>query len=229
MPAGQTSLSIADLPFAYSVINIAFILINGELNDYTKLLPVALFAGLIGTFLVTTHPVVRLFDRAWRTNIKKGLYAEYKVKSQPHTKPDEKTFTLDTTILTLALTTVAIKYEKDKIQASIYFLATLVLIWWAVPQPAFMDALGIQYFEPIYIGLGIMLTAMWVVVLLLSAREVTAFNAKLKLQALFFRLYKHNSSSSELALARTAIDQSDWSTAKEIMETFIRNRWATSA
>ena len=80
MAAGQTTLTIADLPFVYSMVNILFILWTGEF-DAERIYAVGLIAGLFGTFLIMVHPIQRLWDKRYHSIF--HLHSKYKPKKRP--------------------------------------------------------------------------------------------------------------------------------------------------
>jgi len=65
LASGQTALSLTDLPFMFSLVNLLYIwtfgleiTTNGEtIFDISRYYTVGLIAGMLGTFFVFWHPI----------------------------------------------------------------------------------------------------------------------------------------------------------------------------
>jgi hypothetical protein len=224
--AGQSTLSIADLPFVYSIANILVILYTGTV-DINRFYVVGLIAGLIGTFFVIVHPVQLGLDRRWK-NVSK-FHSKYHITNEGASPPD-RDIEMEVINVQRSLKLVGIKYEKDKIVGAIYFLVILVTIFGSLFNVSFQHALG---FETPFSSLWYSIQAVFLFMLCLTGaviiREMLSFTSKLKTCAMYFYLIKrwgrHVEIRPRLDEIKHSIDNNDWDIGKQLLEQEIINLW----
>lgn len=217
LATAQTPLSLSDLPFIYSLVNVIIVLYNQHIAvpSYTALL----IAGFLGTFVVSTHPLQRMIDLIYE----KGKFKNKDFFTVMFTgdSGEIKNFKLliDDTLLRLSLKTTPIKYEKDKIVASIYFLVVLSLIEYALTTDWLVDEL-----TRIIVGFDIWWIRMTVMIMLgsisiLLSYEILNFRKKLRMFAMYFEIIRKSlgGDAGDYSLMKSAIDQNDWDAVNHLL------------
>jgi len=224
MAIGETTLSLSDIPFSYSIINLIFILYTGEISNINEFYPVLMLSGITGAFLVTVHPVQRSIDFLMKRNIKNDVYDKYTIKYNPSTVPPEKTIEISKIYLKLSLNTSSIKHELNKQASIFYFVIILIGIFYALTQPSFQEILGIEIFGVHYYIFETIVVLMISIVSLVLALEAMKFNVRIRIVALFFEFTNKNIGDVPTTI-KTAIDLNDWHSAKELLDHFLRRHW----
>ncbi len=132
--SGSTTISISDVPFAYSIIGLlSIIFLEKPLSDHLYI--VALGGSLIGTFLFITHPMQRLleflFFLANRKDIvyRRGVHNRYMIYASS---------------ITSALKTAPIRFERDRVVAIFYFIIILGFVLAALLGGSIGKVFGIK-------------------------------------------------------------------------------------
>lgn len=221
MASGQTALSLSDLPFMYSFVNLIFIWQTGHAG-IVNLPIVGLIAGIIGTFLVFWHPIQWAIDRRMLRN--KTEHSVYSIENNIGTVPPKYDLQLEDWF-NLSLKTSAVKYLKDKISGQIYFIAILTTLLLLLFDPNFKQALNLEnttYPYSIQAGLVAMLVGL-VIIYKKSAKE---FILNVKVTGAYFLISNNITRYGEPSpVIKEAIDLNDWDTAKNIVDKTLRSNW----
>ncbi len=221
MASSPTALSLSDLPFMYSFVNLLFILITGQAKIENFYI-VGLIAGIIGTFLVFWHPIQWSLDK-FMTYHKKE-YAKYRIVNNTGVTPPQYELQISDWF-NLSLKTSAIKYLKDKISSQIYFFIILSTIGLALFDPNFQKALNLEntYYRLI-IQLGI-----WVMLIGLSKifiKSSKEFINNVKITSIYFLISNSFTRySGQSTIIKEAIDLNDWDTAKVVVDKTLYSYW----
>lgn len=221
MASGQTALSLSDLPFMYSFVNLLFVWSTGNIEDLSRFYTVGLIAGLIGTFFVFWHPIQWIFDKF--TVSQQKVLSFYKI-DHSGVVPPTRTIALKDWF-GLSLRTSAIKYLKDKMAGQIYFMIILLTLFIALQTDNFQQTIGLKnspFFYPVIVGI----IGMLVGVAIFMLKQFDNFKLDVKLCALYFfisqRLIGFREESS---IIKQAIDLNDWATVKEMIDRTLHNNW----
>lgn len=227
MANGQTALSLTDIPFMYSFVNILFIMIVGIENpvDFSRFYVVGLIAGLIGTFFVYWHPIQWIMRKFIMRD--KNVIRGYTVH---HVNPDATPPEYEINIiewLHLSLKTNAIKYLMDKFVSQIYFFIILVTLSLALSNIDFVTSLGLSddvYLHFIKFGL----LGMVVGTFIFSGKQYYNFRISLKLHCIYFLLVHHLVGFNDKTnMIKQAIDLNDWVTAKLMIDKALIGAWGS--
>lgn len=225
MTSGQTSLSITEIPFIYSIVQIVVIGGLGKTDLETLIIP-GIFGGVVGTFMVIYHPIQRQMDKWWKKRVEKLV--DYKVYGPPSASAKKEAGQeIDKAYLELSLGTTSIKYEKDKIVGTFYFLTILSVLAASFGNPTFVKLvnLEIHWVILILIGLGVMmyLTSR------IQKNNLLSFATNLQLNALYLQIQSEAQTSTALIawldVAGRALDMNNWVLVKESIDKIIRSRY----
>ena len=229
MTSGQTALSLTDLPFMFSLVNLLYIWIfgleittNGEtVFDISRYYAVGLIAGMLGTFFVFWHPIQWIIDKVtlkWQ-----DTFSTYLITDRGNAIPEYNIIINE--FFRLSLNTSAIKYLKDKMTGQIYFVIILTVFLIALFNLDFQKTFGLAnstYISYIQLGIGSMLVG----TIYFSTRQIFSFRLNLQLTSLYFLLSnKMLGYSGETNLIKQAIDLNDWDTARQITNKTLRDHW----
>lgn len=221
MASGQTALSLSDLPFMYSFVNLLFIWSTGNVADISRFYIVGLIAGLIGTFFVFWHPIQWIFDKF---TIRRQQFLSLYTINYPNVVPPKRTIILKEWF-GLSLRTSAIKYLKDKMAGQIYFMIILLTIFCALLTTNFQETVSLKdspYLYPLIVGTIGMLAGVGI----FMARQFDNFKLDLKLCALYFLISQRIIGfKDESNIIKQAIDLNDWATVKEMIDRVLQNNW----
>ncbi|HJW19251.1 MAG TPA: hypothetical protein VJ571_01680 [Candidatus Nitrosotalea sp.] len=207
-------------------MNILYILSTGTV-DINRLYAVGLIAGLMGTFLVIVHPIQKAIDRSW----KKLSFIHSKYSAIHLTdKRLEKTIIMDPINLQRSLKLIAIKYEKDKIAGTLYFLIILIVIFSAFLNPNFQNAVGIKPpFSIVYYFIESGLLTMSAIILTVLSLEVRRFTGKVQDCGMYYELINRWGGSPavrpRLDQIKESIDNNDWEIVKHMIGQEITYLW----
>jgi len=219
---GSSALSVSDIPFVYSIVNLGFISYTGS-TDIQQFLVVGFIAGIFGTFLAFWHPIQWVIDRfvLGSKKIINTYFIEHK-----NANPPNYTIKLDDSLIRLSLKTHSIKYQKDKFTGFIYFIITLFVFALVSDDDNFITALNLQE-SPILdvITYGSLVLAVGVGWLLYAHAKNLSKN--LKLNSLYFLLYSRTQlgDPNTRDLIKTSIDLNDWATVEEHIVSRLRHHW----
>lgn len=220
MSSGQTALSISDIPFMYSFVNLIFIWQTG-ITGFESLPIIGLIAGVIGTFLVFWHPIQWVIDELMMRNM--GNYSVYTIENHGHV-PSKYDLQLEGWF-SLSLKTSAIKYLKDKISSQVYFIVILTTFVLLLIDPNFQKTLKLEntvYPILIQIGLIIMLIAL----VYLYKKNSNQFIQNVKITSLYFLISNDVIGYRDQSLViKEAIDLNDWDTANNVIDKTLRSMW----
>ena len=217
----SNAISLTDIPFVYSVTNIAFIGITG-IVEIEKFLIVGLFAGIFGTFLVFWHPIQWLITKL--TLSQKTKLQQYFIKNKGH-NPESLTIQIPEPLIRLSLNTSAIKYQKDKFTSLIYFLIILLTFSYFSTTDGFVQATQIVD-KQILSVITIVPSILFVGVVIFLKNHFTRLDHNIKLNALYFLLTNEIIGyDTESNIIKTAIDLNDWDTVKEMIEKQMKKQW----
>ena len=229
MTSGQTALSLTDLPFMFSLVNLLYILTfgleittNGEtVFDINRYYTVGLIAVMLGTFFVFWHPIQWIIDKVtlkWQDK-----FSTYLITNLNHVPPEYNIIINE--FFRLSLNTSAIKYLKDKMTGQIYFVIILTVFLIALFNLDFQKTFGLTnstYLLYIQLGIGSMLGG----TIYFSTKQIRGFRLNLQLTSLYFLLSNKMLGYSERTnLIKQAIDLNDWDTARQITNKTLRDHW----
>ena len=220
MANGQTALSLSDLPFSYSFINLIFILIIGEIKIENFYI-VGVIAGMIGTLLVFWHPIQWIIDKI--INKRKNDMSTYIIENPNH-DPSKYEIIIDDEIM-LSLKTSPIKFLKDKIVSQIYYIILLCTFGLALFNPIFHKVIQLDgTIFPIYIQLGILFMAGLSLYILI--KNVIGLGNNIKIVSVYFHCYSLNTNLSEaIEIVKESFNLNDWISAKKYLDTKLRRHW----
>jgi len=224
MTVGQSSLSIAEIPFIYTLVNLSAITASGQVS-FENLYIAGLGAGLFGTFLVVVKPLQRNIDRHMRKIFVKLTNYRVEAKSSGSAKKDAIQV-LDTSYMELSLGTTSIKYEKDKIAGTFYFLGILISFGIFLLYPPFQITISIEPNWSYAISGSIVI--MIIIISKIQIGYLKQFSKKLQLNAMYM-LFANQISGRALepellGIAGRAIDINNWVLVKEMIDKIIRSR-----
>ena len=228
--ANSSALSISDIPFVYSFINILYIWMFGletiseggtTTIDVSRLYVVGLIAGLLGTFVVFWHPIQWFID----DHVKKRLkdFSTYFIEI-PSRSPENYHVIIEPWI-NLSLQTPAIKYLKDKLSSMAYFLIILVTLFLALINVDFQKTIHLgnsPYLFPIQFGIFVMYSGACYFI----GKQYVEFRRNLRISGAFYFLteyfLKYN---DEANFIKAVIDLNDWVTAKKMIDHKLGLQW----
>jgi hypothetical protein len=215
MTNSQTALSLSDLPFVYSLITVLIVINNQTITtpSYLSLL----IAGFLGTFVITTRPLQRLVDIIYYKI--KFRYSNNEIFILKHYS-GLKTMQLPIRngLMRLSLKTSPIKYEKDKIIGSIYFITILTLILYALMMDSLVQEIKSKIPYDIWIIRGIVSFMLGSISLLL-AHQIINFRKKIQLSAIFFEISSRGIlGTDDLSLHKSSVDTNDWEANEKLLE-----------
>ncbi len=223
MASGQTALSLSDLPFMYSFVNLLFIWSTGDVTDFTRYYIVGLIAGLIGTFFVFWHPIQWLLDKF--TMSKQQTLSIYEIDYPNVVPPLRKIIVKEW--FSLSLKTSAIKYLKDKIAGQIYFMIILITLFIALLTTNFQQTVGLKDSPHLYVII-VGVVGMSTGIAIFMAKQSESFGLNLKLSALYFLIsLRLIGFKEESNVIKQAIDLNDWPTVKEMIDRILHNNWGS--
>jgi len=216
MTVGQSTLSIAELPFVYTIVNLAVISSTGVVT-IDNLYAASLGAGLFGTFFVVLKPSQRIID--WQIRKKFESLLTYKFSDKEEFKAN-----IDITYLELNLFTTPIKYEKDKISGTAYFIVVLFFTDSILLTESFQKAISLDAIWAIV--LSIVFFGMLIVVAIIMKGYVKTFSRNLQLSALYMDLVTKRGREvptdtaelERLNIAGSALDLNNWPLVKKMIE-----------
>lgn len=214
MANGHVALSLSDLPFIYSLITV-LIIINNE-TIATPSYVALLAAGFLGTFVITTRPLQKLIDIIYKIKFRSSSNEMFILKHFSRTKMLK--LPIKNELMKLSLKTSPIKYEKDKIIGSIYFITILVLIIYALTIDDLVE--DIKSKIPYDVSLIRIITAVMLgSISLLLSHEIINFRKKIQLSAMFFELSDRGIvGTDDLSLQKSAFDQNDWESHEKMLQ-----------
>lgn len=219
---GSSVLSVSDIPFVYSIVNLGFISYTGS-TDIQQFVVVGFIAAIFGTFLAFWHPIQWVIDKfvLGSKRIINNYFIEYKDATPPN-----YTIKLDDSLIRLSLKTHSIKYQKDKFSGFIYFIITLFVLAMVSDDDNFITALNLQE-SPIldvitYGPYVLMLGVGW-----LLHSHAKNLSTNLKLSSLYFLLYSRTKLGdlNTRDLIKTSIDLNDWATVEEHIVSRLHDHW----
>lgn len=224
MASGETTLSITDLPFWYSLINILYIWNTGDVSIEhitDKLVIVGLIAGFIGTFFVFWHPIQWVIDKlTW------GIRESYSIYHVEHTQvspPSYDIIILDE-YLRLSLKTSAINHYKNKIVSQLYFLVILITITFALGDSSFQTITKLKdtvYLLPTQILIFCMIAGLFYLIY----KMTKYFIENLQLHAMYYFITNQLELYEKVEYIKQAIDLHDWTTVKEATYRVLLHHW----
>jgi hypothetical protein len=225
MASGETTLSITELPFWYSLINILYIWNTGNVaieNITDKLVIVGLIAGFIGTFFVFWHPIQWIIEKlAWK---KRNSYSIYRVESN-QTQPTFHNILILDLYLRLSLKTSAINHYKNKIASQIYFLVILITIFTALGNSDFQKVTKLKdtiYLLPTQVVIFCMIFGLCY--LIYKMRQY--FIENIRLHAMYYFITDQLELYQNVDFIKQAIDLHDWTTTKETIYRTLLRHWS---
>jgi len=224
LASGETTLSITDLPFWYSFVNILYIWNTGDVSIEhitDKLIIVGLIAGFIGTFFVFWHPIQWILDKlSWR---KRKSYSIYRVDSNQTTIPFHNIIIHDQ-YLRLSLKTSAINHYKNKIVSQLYFLTILITIFVALGDTHFQSVTKLKdtiYLLPTQLVIFGMMVGLCY--LIYKMRQYLIEN--LRLHAMYYFITDQLERYENVNYIKEAIDLHDWTTVREAIYKVLLRHW----
>lgn len=225
MTNGNSTLSLTDLPFWYSFINIMYIWTTGNisLEDLgNKFLIVGLIAGFVGTFFVFWHPIQWVIEKVtWKVREK---YSTYHVESNHNAKVPFHDIYISDEYLRLSLRTSIIGYYKNKMVSQFYFLAILITIFLALLDTNFQSATKLKdtmYLLPIQIIILCMIGGL--VYFVYGMRKY--FLETVQLHAMYYLIAENLETYQNITHLKQAIDLHDWTTVKNITYRILVRSW----
>lgn len=224
MTNGNSTLSLSDLPFWYSFINIVYIWTTGNtsLEDLgSKFLVVGLIAGFIGTFFVFWHPLQWIIEKlTWKT---RKNYSTYHVEAAGNQVPFHDIHISDE-YLRLSLKTSIIGYYKNKMVSQFYFLAILITISLALLDPNFQSTTTLKnsvFLLPIQIIILCMMGGLFYFIH--SMKKY--FLENVRLHAMYYLVAENLENYQNVTHLKQAIDLHDWTTVKNATYRILGRHW----
>jgi len=222
MTSGQTALSLTDLPFMYSFLNVMTIILFGIPENYeSRFIIIGIFAGIGGTFLIFWHPIQYLID--WYMTKSYEKLSTYYVSS-PTQKPKAYDILINNDQFRLSLKSSSIKYLKDKYASLIYFIIILVSVGVAVVGEDVQKLLNIQ--DPfLIIPIFAVLTAMAFALGFFNRTLYVKIRKGLQLESLYYQVTKLPGYQEEREEIRRSIDLQEWEIVESQLKSFMRRHW----
>lgn len=220
---GQSAISISDIPFWYSIINLAVIWHTGELGDPTRFYVIGLMSGLIGTFFVFWHPIQWILDVLI---LHTKRITDYKIEN-PEQKPDKVTIKIDKNTINRSLKTSAITYQKDKFASFVYFAIIFFTFVLALQDKDVQEVFSSEIPESFEI-LFLVILSIGIGVGYLTNSFAVELVKNVKLTGLFL-MTTNKIAPGQVWLneIKTAIDLKDWIIVKDTIERQLRTIWVT--
>jgi len=222
MTSGQTILSLTDLPFVYSIVNLMAIWVFGIPEDYgARFAFIGIIAGIGGTFLVFWHPIQSLIEYTTIKNYDK--LSTYYIET-PQNRPKAYDILIDKEYFRLSLKSNSIKYLKDKFTSQIYFVIVIGVFSIALSTNQFQKEINIENSQIIIPIIGI-LAVMAIALAYFSRNLYKQYKRSLKLDSLYYQFTKPFH-SSETDMIKRSIDLQEWEIVEDQMNLLIRKQWA---
>ena len=222
MTSGQTVLSLTDLPFAYSFVNLLVLIIFGLPENYEgRLILIGLIAGIAGTFLVYLHPIQWFLDKKMNKIFDEVSIIHFK---DPTKRPKGYDIEIHKNQYQLALKSSSIKYLKDKFASQIYFTIIVWTFSMSFAVKNMRDLLGINeptLIVPVAVILGIMGGGVFVMCL----RVFKQIKKSLRLESVFNQVIRWAGNPEEKEEIRRSIEYQEWEIVDDKTTFWMKRHW----
>ena len=222
MASGQTALSLSDLPFMYSVLNLSAITIFGIPEDFGgRFIILGIIAGIAGTFLVYLHPIQWSIDKKMLKGYDK--LSIYYIENPNH-KPKAYDIRINEHEFRLSLKSSSIKYLKDKFASRIYFTIIVGTFSLSIISPNIRNILGMEDLLML-IPLGIIVAIMGFVVGFQNKKVYYQIEDGIEFESLYNQITRWRGSQEEKEDIRRSIDLQEWEIVESKIDIFMRRHW----
>ena len=222
MASGSTALSLTDIPFVYSLVNIIFIWMYG-IENIERFLLVGLIAGILGTFLVFWHPLQFMYNKIMMFRYNRDL-SSYLITNPNHSPPKFE-IKIEKSLIRLSLKTTSIKYLKDRMVSQDYFIIILLTLVGVLQASTFQKSIHLMN-SPYLNWIIFMISAMVLGMIYLSTKQMKEFFFNIKLNSIYFLLTNNIIGFGDASnIIKNAIDLGDWTSVREMIDKQLQSHW----